>query len=49
MTKRDDEIISEASEREEHIQQKALIKIVVPLVGGRHHRPPQMTLSCVST
>lgn len=44
MTKPDDEIISEASERE-----KALIKIVVPLVGERLPHPPQMTLSYVST
>lgn len=49
MTKPDDEIISAASEREGYIHQKALIKIVVPLVGGRLHHPPQMTLGCVST
>ncbi len=48
MTKPDDEIISEASEREGYIQ-KALIKIVVPLVGERLHHPPLMTLGCVST
>lgn len=49
MTKPDDEIISKASKRESYIHQKALIKIVVPLVGERLHHPPQMTLDCVLT
>lgn len=49
MTKPADEIISEASEREDYIHQKAQIKIVLPLVGERPHHPPQMTLGCAST
>lgn len=49
MTKPDDEIISKASERESYIHQKTQIKIVVPLVGERLHRPPQMTSDCAST
>lgn len=49
MTKPDDEIISEASEREGYTHHKAWIKIVVPSVGERPHHPLQMTLGCVST
>lgn len=48
MTKPDDEIISEASEWESYSHQKALAKIVVPLVGERLRHPPQMMLGCVS-
>lgn len=49
MTKPDDEIISEASERGGLHSTQAPIKIVVPLGGERLHHPLQMTLGCVST
>lgn len=49
MTKPDDEILSEASEREGYTHQKALIEIVVPLVGESLRHPPQMMLGYAST